>query len=288
MPVVVIGIKSESCFTLAWKSILSVIAFPMVLLVPLAVKSPLEVNPEVAVMRPEMVGVAVQAVPVTVRFPPREVRLLPETVNVLSSVVAPWRVRAPGVVTEPMVFIDDAPEPKVLVVDEPVPRVVLPLEVSVVKAPVPAVPAPTLTKLAAPAAVTFQLLSVMETVVEEALPMVMVLATASLPMVMVLAVVPPSPMWMVSAFVPVPRLMVLVTLVDPRFKVVAALARLNVEAVVVIFPPLTARSPAAVRLTPSAVRAVDPLELTTTFPVVAPPIVKLAAFVVARFPSPVK
>lgn len=92
----------------------------------LAVKAPLAVKPEVAVIKPEMVGVAVQAVPVTVRFPPREVRLLPETVKVLSRVVAPCKVKAPGVVTDPMVFIDEAPEPKV----------VFPDEVNVVNAPV--------------------------------------------------------------------------------------------------------------------------------------------------------
>ncbi len=106
------------------------------LLLAETVNVPLEVRPEVAVMRPEMVGVAVQAVPVTVRFPPREVRLVPETVKVLSKVVAPWRVRAPGVVDEPMVLIDEAPEPKVLVREVPVPRVVAPEEVRVVKAPV--------------------------------------------------------------------------------------------------------------------------------------------------------
>src|SRR3989344_6721143 len=60
------------------------------------------------------------------RLPPRLVRLLPETVNVLSKVVAPWRVRVPGVVTEPMALIEEAP----------VPRVVAPEEVRVVKAPV--------------------------------------------------------------------------------------------------------------------------------------------------------
>ena len=70
------------------------------------------------------------------RLPPRLVRLLPETVNVLSNVVAPWRVRVPGVVTEPMALMDEAPEPKVLVREEPVPRVVAPEEVRVVKAPV--------------------------------------------------------------------------------------------------------------------------------------------------------
>jgi hypothetical protein len=96
---------------------------------------PLEVKPEVAVIKPEMVGVAVQVVPVTVRFPPREVKLLPETVKVLSKVVAPCRVKAPGVVVDPMVLTDEAPAPKVLVVEDPVPMVELPDEVRVVKAP---------------------------------------------------------------------------------------------------------------------------------------------------------
>ena len=90
-----------------------------------AIKAPLAVKPDVAVIRPEMVGVAVQAVPETVRLPPREVRFAPETVKVLSNVVAPWRVKVPGVVVEPIV----------LMLDAPVPRVVLPLEVRVVKAP---------------------------------------------------------------------------------------------------------------------------------------------------------
>ena len=98
---------------------------------------PLAVNPEVAVIKPEIVGVAVQAVPVTVKFPPREVRLLPETVKVLSNVVAPCKVKVPGVVTEPIVFIDEAP----------VPKVVDPDDVNVVKAPVPAVVAPILVAL---------------------------------------------------------------------------------------------------------------------------------------------
>lgn len=48
----------------------------------LAVNAPLAVSPLVAVINPEMVGVAVQAVPVTVRLPPKLVRLLPDTVRV--------------------------------------------------------------------------------------------------------------------------------------------------------------------------------------------------------------
>ena len=110
----------------------------------LAVINPLAVTPEVAVIRPEIVGVAVQAVPVTVKFPPRLVKLEPETVKVLSRVVAPWRVKAPGVVVEPMVLMELAPDPKVLVVEEPVANVVLPELVKVVKDPAPPViePAP--------------------------------------------------------------------------------------------------------------------------------------------------
>jgi hypothetical protein len=40
----------------------------------LTARVPFEVKPEVAVISPEIVGVAVQAVPVTVKFPPKEVR----------------------------------------------------------------------------------------------------------------------------------------------------------------------------------------------------------------------
>jgi len=102
----------------------------------LAVKAPLAVSPEVAVIKPEIVGVAVQAVPLTVKLPPRLVSLLPDTVKVLSKVVAPCKVKAPGVVVEPMVLTDEAPEPKVLVVEVPVPIVEFPDEVNVVNAPV--------------------------------------------------------------------------------------------------------------------------------------------------------
>ena len=69
---------------------------------------------------------SVTPVPFTVRFPPKVVRLFPDTVNVLSSVVAPWSVSAPGVVEEPMVLTDDAPDPNVLVFDDPVPNVAAP------------------------------------------------------------------------------------------------------------------------------------------------------------------
>ena len=102
------------------------------------------VSPPLAVISPDMVGVAVQVVPVTVRLPPSEVRNDPETVNVLSNVVAPCKVNAPGVVVEPMVLMEEAPEPHVLVVLEPVASVVFPDEVKVVKLPAPPViePAP--------------------------------------------------------------------------------------------------------------------------------------------------
>src|SRR5438105_6618914 len=76
------------------------------LLPPETVTAPLEVNPALAVINPETVGVAVQTVPLTVRFPPKVVRLLPVRVKVLSRVVAPWRVKAPGVVVEPMVLME--------------------------------------------------------------------------------------------------------------------------------------------------------------------------------------
>ena len=105
---------------------------PLASKVPLAVKVPVEVKPEVAVIKPEMVGVAVQAVPVTVKLPPKEVKLLPETVNVLSKVVAPWRVKVPGVVVEPMTLTEEAL----------VPMLVLPEEDRVVNAAVPGVVLP--------------------------------------------------------------------------------------------------------------------------------------------------
>ena len=107
-----------------------------------ALEAALLSKPEVMVTKPEIVGVAVQAVPVTVRFPPREVKLLPETVRVLSKVVAPCRVKAPGVVVEPMILVDEAPAPRVLADEEPVPRVELPDEVRLVKAPLEGVPEP--------------------------------------------------------------------------------------------------------------------------------------------------
>jgi hypothetical protein len=100
-------------------------------------------------MSPEIVGVAVHAVPVTVRFPPREVRFDPDTVKVLSSVVAPWRVSAPGVVPEPMTLVDEEPAPIVLALDAPVPIVELPLEVSEVNAPLPWLVTPIVVKLPA-------------------------------------------------------------------------------------------------------------------------------------------
>jgi len=80
--------------------------------------------------------------PVRLRFPPSVVRLFPDTVKVLSSVVAPWRVNAPGVVTDPIVFTEEAPLPKVLVSAVPVPMVELPDDVRVVNAPDPGVVLP--------------------------------------------------------------------------------------------------------------------------------------------------
>lgn len=50
---------------------------------------PLDVSPDVAVMRPEIVGVAVHDVPVTVRFPPRVVSPDPKRVRVGLVVVLP-------------------------------------------------------------------------------------------------------------------------------------------------------------------------------------------------------
>ena len=114
---------------------------------------PLAVKPLVAVINPEIVGVAVQDVPVTVKFPPNVVNPVPNNVRVgfvvtLPSVMAvvfadpativePSKVKVPGVVADPIVFIDEAPLPNVLVVEAPVARVVFPEEVSVVKEPVP-------------------------------------------------------------------------------------------------------------------------------------------------------
>ncbi len=71
---------------------------------------------------------------VPVPVPPRAVKA-----KVLSKVVAPCRVKVPGVEVDPMVLIEEAPEPKVLVRDAPVPIVDAPEEVRVEKAPVPGV-----------------------------------------------------------------------------------------------------------------------------------------------------
>ena len=70
---------------------------------PLAIKAPVEVIPEVKVARPEIVGVAVQAVPVTVRLPPKVAVPVP-TLKVFEpvTVVAPLRDTAP--VPVPKVF----------------------------------------------------------------------------------------------------------------------------------------------------------------------------------------
>jgi len=109
------------------------------------------VSPEVAVINPEIVGVAVQAVPVTVKLPPKVVRPVPSKVSVglvvtfpkvkavvfapPATMVEPSNVKVPGVVDEPMVLIEEAPEPNVFVNDVPVPIVEAPEEVSVVKEP---------------------------------------------------------------------------------------------------------------------------------------------------------
>ena len=109
--------------------------------------------------------VRASSVPVVMSVAAPEMVTAP-VLKVLSNVVAPCRVKAPGVVTDPMVFTDEAPDPKVLVVLAPVAKVVLPEEVNVVNAPVPGVAAPMETKLARPAAVIFQLLSAKERVSE--------------------------------------------------------------------------------------------------------------------------
>ncbi len=70
------------------------------------------------------------------------VMVIAPVLKVLSRVVAPCRVKAPGVVIEPMVLTLEAPEPKVLVSETPVAIVLAPDEVRVVKAPVEAVPEP--------------------------------------------------------------------------------------------------------------------------------------------------
>jgi len=60
------------------------------------VTTPLDVNPEVVVRSPEIVGVAVHAVPVTVKSPPKVVRPVP-TLNVLDpdTSVFPFNVFVP-------------------------------------------------------------------------------------------------------------------------------------------------------------------------------------------------
>ena len=120
----------------------------------------------------------------------------------------PCKVKVPGVVVEPIVLMEEAPEPKVLVVFMPVARVVLPEDVRVVKAPEPAVPAPIETKFATPASVTDQLLSVIETPVAITSPMVIVLACVLLPMAMVLTAAPVLPILIISAEASVPMLIV--------------------------------------------------------------------------------
>lgn len=60
----------------------------------------------------------------------------------LSRVVAPCKLKAPGVVTEPMTLVDEAPAPRLLADEAPVPKVELPEEVRVVKAPDPWVVTP--------------------------------------------------------------------------------------------------------------------------------------------------
>ena len=130
-------------------------------------EAPMETVPEVpasmvklvAAVETEMAGVT----PVKLKLPPREVKLAPETVKVLSRVAAPCKVKAPGVVVEPIVLMEESPEPKVLVVPAPVARVVLPEEVRVVKAPVPGVVAPMEGKLAAPVPAMFHWASVIAT-----------------------------------------------------------------------------------------------------------------------------
>lgn len=50
--------------------------------------------------------------PEKVKLPPKVVKLLPETVKVLSKVVAPCKVKPPGVVVEPITLTEEAPVPK--------------------------------------------------------------------------------------------------------------------------------------------------------------------------------
>ena len=56
---------------------------------------------------------------------------MPVTTSVLSSVVAPCKVSVPGVVAEPMVLTEDAPEPKVLTLPDAVPKTIAPEDVIV-------------------------------------------------------------------------------------------------------------------------------------------------------------
>ena len=217
---------------------------------------------------------------------------------------APWVVAPPKAVFRivPVVCLVSMSTFEVPVLMERVsapessPKVVVPVVVRVVKAPEPAVVAPTETKFAAPAAVIFQLSSVIETVVAEVEPMAMVLATAPVAMLTVLAVVAPVPMLMVSAPVPVPKLMVLVTeSVVPKLRVVAAPPKdsvvtvvLNKVPVVVVevisaeVAPLTARSPLMV-VSSERVIEDDPLSIVI-FPVSDPPRVSVLLSVVDMVP----
>jgi len=84
-------------------------------------------------MSPEMVGVAVQAVGPIVKPEPRRVKV-PGVVT--EPMVLILEAPPPMVLTElappPIVLVSEAPEPKVLVREAPVPMVELPEEVSVV------------------------------------------------------------------------------------------------------------------------------------------------------------
>ena len=166
----------------------------------------------VAAVETAMAGAA----PVKLRLPPREVKLAPETVKVLSRVVAPCKVRVPGVVVEPIVLMEESPEPKVLVVPAPVAKVVLPEEVKVEKAPVDAEVAPMAVELM-PVAVVLKLPEVKvmllaPVLIEEAprservkAPEVPVMLTAPVVTVRPLAKVP-SPAWVTVKLVEVIRL----------------------------------------------------------------------------------
>lgn len=207
-------------------------------------------------------------------------------------------------IAPPLVISHD--EESMATVEELLPSVVAPVEESVVKAPVPAVEAPILTKFAAPAPVTFQLASfrtrseplvlpIVIVPVDEPVPIFVAVDPDVLTFVVPVTFVVPSrfsvsraePMFTVSAVVlsvatltvfpavPVPTLMVFALLFVPRLTV-PVVPESTVTAPVV--PEVKAKAlPAAdviepVPAKPSAVAEVEMVSMEAT-PVKAPPVV---------------